>query len=218
MSWIRISLDASDKDMYCKLRGIDEFDKVIQIVKDFSSKCPKTVLGLSFVINTVNYTQIVEFVKLGKELGADNVRFSIAWSSKGWSDPDKLYEISKLIEEAKLLQTEDFKIFDLTKGRLDNFTLKGKEYSSCGYQHFTTVIGADSIIYPCCTLKYIPEASFGSLKEKSFQEIWEGEKRRRWLKKDYLKDVCSKNICWMQEKNKFIGYLIEENPKHVNFV
>ena len=218
MAWVRISLDAADANMYYKLRGVHDFDKVIDTIKEFSTKCPNTILGLSFVVNPINYTQIVEFVKLGKKLGVSNTRFSIAWSPKGWDDLDELHEVCELIEEAKLLQTDKFRVFDLTKGRLDNFTTKGKEYDLCGYQHFTTTIGADSMVYPCCTLKYNPEASFGSLKEHSFQEIWEGERRRQWLKKDYLVDICSKNICWMQEKNKFIGYLIQENPKHVNFI
>lgn len=217
MFWIRISIDASDSEMYCKLRGVDEFNKVIQVINILSLQCPDTVLGLSFVINLLNYSQIVKFTELAKELKVDNVRFSIAWFPQ-CKDTYPIEEIDKLINKAKELQTKDFRIFDLTKGRLDNFVLEGKDYTSCGYQHFTTVIGADCKIYPCCTLKYNQEASFGNLKEQSFEQIWMGESRKKWIKGNYLKEVCSKNICWMEEKNKFIGYLIEENPKHVNFV
>lgn len=217
MSWIRISVDASDKETYFKLRGIDEFDKIIQIIHIFSLQCPDTVLGLSFVINLLNYTQIVKFTELAKDLKVDNVRFSIAWFPQ-CQNTYAMNEINGLIEQAKTLQTKDFRIFDLTKGRLDKFSLEDKDYISCGYQHFTTVIGADSNIYPCCTLKYNSEANFGSLKEHSFEEIWTGEKRRDWLKNNHLKNVCSNNICWMEDKNKFIGYLITKNPKHVNFI
>ena len=217
MSWIRISLDAVDYKMYRSLRGVDEFDKAIGIVSEFSSRCPDTVLGISFVINPINYPKITEFARMGKKLGVDNVRFSIAW----FPSRDGAYpfdEIDTLLDEAKELQTKDFKVFDLTKGRLVNLSLEGKEYTSCGYQHFTTVIGANSNIYPCCTLKYQSEASFGDLKEQSFKDIWTGEKRINWLKRNYLAEVCSNNVCWMEEKNKFIDYLTTKNPKHVNFI
>jgi MoaA/NifB/PqqE/SkfB family radical SAM enzyme len=218
MSWIRISLDAADAEMYSKLRGVYEFNKIIRVIEQFITQCPDTVLGVSFVINPINYSQIVDFAAMAKKLGVDNVRYSIAWTPKGWDNLDELAEVYDLLTEAKSYQSSTFKVFDLTKGRLDNFSLKDKEYSSCGYQHFTTVIGADCIVYPCCTLKYNEEASFGSIKEQSFKEIWEGERRRLWLVRDHLRDVCSKNICWMEDKNKFIGYLLEDNPRHVNFI
>lgn len=221
MSWVRISIDASDSIMYYKLRAIDEFDKVISTVRKFRNQCQKTILGISFVVNPMNYGQILDFTRLGKDLGVHNIRFSIAWFPKKHPRFKTGYDMKKikeLIAKAEKLQTKDFKIFDLTKGRLSTFNCEDKDYTSCGYQHFTTVIGADSCIYPCCTLKYVSKANFGSLKEHSFQDIWLGNKRTKWLKTNYLKDMCSKNICWMEEKNKFIGYLIQEDVDHVNFV
>jgi len=217
MSWIRISIDASDADMYKKLRGVDEFNKLIGIVKEFKSKCRNTVLGLSFVINPDNYVQIAKFAKLAKSLGVDNVRYSIAW----FPNCESRYitnSIAILMDDAMKFQSKNFKIFNLTRGRLRNLSYEGKGYTACGYQHFTTVIGADGIVYPCCTMKYIKESGFGSIKDKSFEEVWKGEVRKRWLKRNHLKDVCSKHICWMEEKNKFIGYLTTKNPKHMNFV
>lgn len=216
MSWIRISIDASDSIMYYRLRKVDEFDKTIKIAKNFVEKCPDTVVGLSFVINPMNYSQIIDFAKMAKDMSVDNVRYSIAWFPN-WQDVYG-FDIRGLMEETEELQDKNFKVFNLTKGRLDNFTPQDKDYNMCGYQHFTTVIGADSVIYPCCTLKYIAEASFGSLKTNRFQEIWEGERRKKWVDDKHLERVCSKHICWMEDKNKFIGYLIEENPNHVNFI
>jgi len=219
MSWIRISLDASNPSMYRRLRGVNEFDKVIQTVKDFYIICPDTELGLSFVINPINYSQIVKFAELGLDLGVNNIRYSIAWFPQGQRKYVYIMNnINKLLNKAKKLENKDYKVFDLTKGRLENLSLNNADYSSCGYQHFTTVIGADSVVYPCCTLKYNSLASFGSLKEQSFEDIWMGQRRRRWIESSYLGEVCSKNICWMQDKNKFIGYLTKKNPRHVNFI
>ena len=219
MSWIRISVDASDADMYYKLRKVNGFKNLIKSIDFFSHYCPDTILGLSFVINPTNYRQIVDFAKLGKKLGVDNVRFSIAWMPRNGSKYEFImYRINRYLSEAKELETPNYKIFDLIRGRLENFELKDIEYSSCGYQHFTSVIGADGNVYPCCTLKYNPKSCFGNIKEQSFDDIWNGSRRKEWLKSNYLVNICSKNICWMQDKNKFIGYLLNNNPKHVNFI
>jgi len=219
MAWIRISVDASTASMYQQLRGVDEFYKVIEIIQGFNEYYPKTELGVSFVVNPINYSQIFSFAELSKDLGVDNVRYSIAWFPQGKKHYSKMMKtINELISEAKKLEARDFRVFDLTRGRLENLDLTNKDYRTCGYQHFTTVIGADSQVYPCCTLKYVPEASFGSLKEDRFHHIWMGERRKNWVKRNHLKEVCSKTICWMEEKNKFIGYLIENNPEHVNFI
>jgi len=217
MAWIRISVDAVDAETYRKLRGVNEFDFIIKKIKEFKVQCPDTILGLSFVINPTNHFQIVEFAEMGKKLGVDNVRFSIAWYPHCETDYN-MKEIAEFMERAEAIQSDSFRVFNLTKGRLGNLTLEGKDYHSCGYQHFTTVVGADSKMYPCCTMKYIKEACFGSLSEESFNEIWTGAKRRAWIYGDHMKNVCTKHICWMEEKNKFIGYLIEKEPKHVDFI
>lgn len=216
MSWIRFSMDASDADMYKKQRGVDEFSKAIDNIKAFVYFCTETVVGMSFVVNPLNYKQIVSFAELAKSLSIQNVRYSIAWSPNWKDEAFDFPEINRLLSEAKKLETDTFKIFNLTNGRLQLFN--PSMYSVCGYQHFTTVIGADSNVYPCCTLKYIPETSFGSLKEQNFKGIWHGYRRMKWLSDNHLQETCSKNICWMTEKNKFIDYLLQPNPKHVNFI
>ena len=109
MSWIRISLDATNSSMYHKLRGVDEFDKVVKVVKEFSLMFPDTILGLSFVINPLNYFQIVEFAEFGKDLGVDNVRFSIAWFPQGQQKYASIISVvNKLLDMAKEIQTKDY--------------------------------------------------------------------------------------------------------------
>lgn len=219
-SWIRISLDAATAHTYSITQGIEEedFHKAIDLIKTLVGK-NSCIVGLSFVVNPMNYVEIVDFVKLSKELGVNNVRFSVACTPKGINLYQGIWnKIEKLIKEAKKHQDSDFRVFDLITGRLENLDIKQKEYSSCVYQHFTAVIGANGILYPCCMLKYNPIASLGSIEDKTFKEAWLGQERVKWLKSDYLNAVCDKNPCWMDAKNQFLGYLVESKPLHVNFI
>jgi len=220
-SWIRLSIDAASRGIYSLSQGVKEkdFDIVIENIKWLVQSCPKTRIGLSFVVNPINYKEIVDFTRLAKKLGASNVRFSVSYTPQGIEIFKERWDsILELAREAKKLQTDDFTVFDLITDHLMNLDMATKGYSTCGYQHFTSVIGADYIIYPCCTLKYTPIGNFGSLKDNTFEEIWFGEKRKKWLTSNHVSKVCDKHPCWMDKKNEFIGYLLANDPPDVNYI
>ncbi len=219
-TWIRLSLDAATAHTYSITQGISEedFHKVMKLI-DMLVGYGTSIVGLSFVANPINYTEIIDFVKMAKRLKVDNVRFSVACTPKGVNLYQNIWSnIEALIKEAKEFQDGHFKVFDLITDRLENLDIQKKEITSCGYQHFTTVIGADSNVYPCCMLKYNPAAILGNIYEGTFKEICMGEKRTAWLDSDYLKVICDKNPCWMGVKNQFLNYLTEQKPLHANFI
>ena len=218
-TWIRVSLDASTPETYIKSQGADHFKETIQAIEMLARECKNNTVGISFVANPINWKEIYQATVLARSLGVDNIRLSVAYTPKG----ARLYadywdEIEKLARLSKQLESKDFKVFNLITSHLDNLDYKHKGYDFCGYQHFTAVIGADQIVYPCCTLKYNSIIPFGSLKDKTFYEIWTGDKRKAWLKRDHLKEVCDNWPCWMDKKNEFISYLVHPNPPHKNFV
>lgn len=220
-SWIRFSLDASSAAMHSITHGTDreDFDRIVSIIKALVDKKGPTVVGLSFVVNPINYKEMLNFTAMASKLGVNNVRFSVAYTPRGIDLFRDIWEkIEDLAKQCRKFNTDKFKVFDLAREHLCNLDMRDKGYNFCGYQHFTAVIGADSVLYPCCTLKYNSVSNLGSLKDHSFKELWTGEKRTRWLKMDHLKAVCDKNPCWMDSKNKFIDYLIQNDPPHVNYI
>lgn len=220
-SWIRFSLDAASPAMHAKSQCCPEgeFPRTIEKIKRVCAECSQTIVGISFVVNPINYRETLAVAELAKSLGVHNVRFSVAYTPQGIELYRGIWpEIEELARKAKRLEDKRFKIFNLVGAHLENLDFKQKGYSFCGYQHFTAVLGADMELYPCCTLKYNPLGKLGNLKDKTFFELWTGRVRAAWLKRDHLKLVCDKNPCWMDGKNQFLSYLMEPDPPHINFI
>lgn len=219
--WIRISVDASNAKTHSLVHGAPDgdFDKVLSFINTLAKECPKVIIGVSFVVFPNNYKEIVEVTKMFRDMGCSNIRLTIAYNPKGVDLFDgKLEEIADLAKQAEQLETSKFRVFNLISSHLKNIVTVKRNYSFCGYQSFTAVIGADQNLYPCCTLRYNPRSSLGSLADNTFKEVWFGEKRKKWLNSKYLTEVCSDHSCLMDNKNEMIEYLTLSNPPHVDYI
>lgn len=218
LSWIRISVDAATDVTYAQTQNtrVEEFKKVVTNIGKLTKELKNTVVGVSFVINPLNYKEIYQACKLYKELGVHNVRLSIAYTD----DQNKIFEpfMSEMIESARKareLNDENFRVFDLGYTHVIHLAEK-KNYKICGYSHLTAAIEANGNVRPCCTLKAATHSNFGNINDSSFDDIWFGETRKTWVEKF---NVNSCILCWMDDKNEFIDYIISsKKPDHVNFV
>ncbi len=212
-SWVRLSIDAATKETFEKCHKVDCFQAVLDNLKKLCETDRGCLVGFSFVINPLNWREIVEATVLAREIGSDNIRFSLAYTPKRAKLHEPYWnEALSLLREAKSLETETFRVFTLTE-RMDDLRAKGKSYSQCYYQHFVTVVGSDGRLYPCCTYKGNKLGVIGSLYEKDFKTLWFKD-RQAWLE---ALDVSRCMNCLMDGKNSFISYLVEE-PIHLNFV
>jgi len=211
--WVRFSIDAATRETYEKIKGVDAFDKVIRNLKGLLRvRKEGNVVGFSFVVCRENYREIYDAARLAKELGCDNIRISLAMTPQR----EKLFidiwdEIMAQIEQARKLEDENFRVFAFNNRIFD---LQSTEPQNCIYTYLVAVVTPTGC-FPCCRLKSYPEFNFGNVQEKSFKEIWWGEKRMRFL--NTVAKRCTWN-CWMREKNKFAEYLLTDNPKHVNYI
>lgn len=83
------------------------------------------------------------------------------------------------------------------------------EDSFCGYQHFTTYIGADLNVYRCCNTAYTKAGKVGSLVERSFKEFLSAA--------DFAFDARSCRFCQFLGQNAAISALLNK-PEHAEFV
>jgi len=212
--WVRFSVDAASREIYKKVKGLDAFERSIETIRKLMKvRSSNNVVGMGFIICPDNHKEIKPFVNLSKELGVDNVRFSLALTPKG----DKLFDgiwddIVQQLNEAKSEEKNDFKIFSFDDRIYDLKQEIRGDY--CGFHHLVGVI-APRGVYPCCRLKDDFKFNFGDLRKQSFKEIWHGEKRKKFI--DTIGKKCPYE-CWMASKNRFIEYIMLDEKPHKEFI
>lgn len=211
MAWIRVSIDAGDREAYAAVRRVPEghWDKVWANV-DTLAKTYAGVLGTGFVVTTQNYRGIGAAARRAKESGARNMRVGAVFSDQGTSFYGTLIPaICSEIQTAKAAVDGDgFELIDLFGRRLGDLEGGSPSDAFCGYQYLTVYIGGDLNVYRCCNTAYTRAGTVGSLRDQRFKDAV----------LDYEPfDARSCRHCQFMGQNQAIRSLIDE-PEHVNFV
>ena len=96
----------------------------------------------------------------------------------------------------------------------------GRGYKECIGSQFQPCIGADGHVYVCTNHRGHKNYSYGSLYEKSFNEIWKDiDKRKKIMNKINHQEKFSKcsQLCKPHESNKIL-WSIKCNLKNKEFV
>lgn len=97
ISSIHISVDAATEQTYAKVRSADMWGQVIENIKlivELKKKTKSTTdIQMDFVLQKENYHEVLEFEKLAKDLGVDNVMFTKMWNWQTW-DSDTFKEMN----------------------------------------------------------------------------------------------------------------------------
>jgi len=219
LKWVRFSVDAITDDVYSEVHRTPRvaFGTLMRNIKrliDWRDPAV-TLVGVSFVITQHNYLQIAKAAAFFKELGVDSVRYTYTFDPGGEGRLSKAQHIfaSDLLRMAKFRETPTFRVF--TVDRLEAYSRPNDDFSMCGYQHFVWAIGYNGIVYPCCIMKYHTGYEIGDLSKQTLKDIVLSEHRRNFAAHLNVMDCKS---CYLRDKNKFIEYLLDKNPAHVNFV
>lgn len=222
-AWVRISLDAATEETYCFVRRVhrNHWDRAQQAVRNIRKVRDENgtdcILGVGFVVTPDNWREVFDAAKLAKELGADNFRISAQFSN----EDEKLFEgfhaeASALCAEAEILSDPLFKVYNRFGDRLEDLTLKRPEDTLCGYQFFTTYIGADLNVYRCCGYAYNERGLMGSLKDQTFLNFWESQAR---FDEQYAFDARGCERCQFRKINQALAYALEPKSQiHEEFV
>jgi radical SAM protein with 4Fe4S-binding SPASM domain len=179
-----ISIDGITQEVYEQYRVGGNLDKVIEgtrnVVKwkrKLKSKTPHIIF--QFLVVRPNENQIPEIIKMGKEIGVDDV----------WLKTAQVYEYKNGNELIPL--NERYSRY--RKQPDGTYTLKNQLLNHCWKLWHSSVITWDGVVVPCCFDK---DAShrFGDLKKNSFQEIWQNEKYKNF-RKNLLKSRKEIDIC-----------------------
>ena len=196
---LQISFDACDRETYEKIRVGAKFEKVVENIRKAAelTAADNIELMTSAVVMKINYDRMAEYVEFVADLGVNTValqRLLINFEAlKEWDafgnvpDDEIRAQVDRAVEAAKRCRInlhvglgtprvhqygkKDFKLFKL------NYLPEEiiRRYPSVCYQSAMYLkVEPDGSVFPCCVAP--PELNMGSLKEKSFEEIWNGRK------------------------------------------
>lgn len=215
-AWVRISLDASTEETYCKIRRVhsSHWQKAqAAIVNLKAAGCPQ--VGVGFVVTPDNWTEILGAAELAKSLGADNFRISAMFSN----EDERLFatfhkSAALLAQAAEELSDARFTVYNRFSDRLDDLRLGKPSERLCGYQFFTTYIGADLNVYRCCGYAYNRHGLIGSLRDRRFRDFWLSEER---INNQLSFDGRGCERCQFRRQNEAIQYSVQPQL-HEEFV
>jgi MoaA/NifB/PqqE/SkfB family radical SAM enzyme len=221
--WVRISLDAATEQTYCAIRRAhrSHWEKAQQAVRNLrevrDAMGTSCVIGVGFVVTPDNWHEVYAAAELAKSLGADNFRISAQFSS----EDEKLFQgfhvdAAKLCKQAEGLSDETFTVYNRFSDRLGDLVAGSPEHSLCGYQFFTTYIGADLNVYRCCGYAYNDRGLVGSIKEQRFKDFWMSQER---FNNQMNFDGRGCERCQFRKQNSALAYALDPAPQmHEAFV
>ncbi len=211
MTWVRVSVDAGTAETYAGIRGVsqDHWSKVWGNIAAFAYEYTGT-LGVGFVVTNDNWREIPQAAWLSKQSGVKNIRVGAVFSTDGERYyVDDLSAIKETIAEAKdELDGDGFEVINLFGRRIGDLVDGHPTDPFCGYQHFTTYIGADLNVYRCCNTAYTKAGTIASLKNQRLTDVLP-------IRDEFDARGC--RHCQFLGQNRAIASLIRE-PTHAAFV
>ncbi|MEE9615140.1 MAG: radical SAM protein [Thermodesulfobacteriota bacterium] len=228
VTWVKVSINAGTAKTYSEIHGTkpEDFTKVIEnirtAIKLREENDLKTTIGIQLILLEENAGEVITLAKLAKDIGADYLvvkpysqHLMSRTTKHGGTNYSDYYHLS---EELKALSGEKFQaIFRLnTMKKLES---DKRRYDRCRALPFWAYIDAEGGVWGCSAFLGDDRFRYGNIYEKSFEEIWAGEERKKLLA--YVADgldisECRRN-CRMDEVNRYLWEL--QNPTdHVNFI
>ncbi len=179
-----------------------------------------------------NFRDAYNIVKFYKEMGIDYINlqeatyteFSPSGKEGYASDRIPKTEIDAMKAEVATLGDDDFRVkvrFPLNDGaHCSGVDSGGWKSDYCQGIKFYAVIASDGEVYPCWRFWGKKEYSYGSLYEKSFEEIWKGEQRGKIDEivngRPPSGDECS--VCNIPKLNEILYNCRNANSKWKDFL
>ena len=162
LSRVIISIDGTTQEVYEQYRKKGKLSKVIEGAKNLiearkklNSQTPHVIF--QFVVVKPNEHQIEDVIKLGEEVGVDEVRFKTA----------QLYDFG----HGNPLMPDNEEYARYKKGKDGKYRLKNKLLNHCWRMWQGCVVTWDGKVVPCCFDKDASQ-QLGDLSNASFTALW----------------------------------------------
>jgi len=230
--WIKVSLNAGSSKTYAKVHQtkekdfdlvIDNLKKAVKFKKKHDLSC---TIGIQTLLLPENSEEMFDLAKLCREeIGVDYLvikpysqhKFSETRQYEGIDYSNSL----SLGEKLDSLCTKDFNVV-FRGNTMKKYSLADSErYAKCNSTPFLwAYIMADGAVYGCSAYLLDKRFEYGDLNSQTFKELWQSEKRQEnfhYVQKELDIKECRKN-CRMDEANRYLYTLKENQIPHVNFI
>ena len=168
---IQVSMDGATRETCDAIRGRGVYDKAIEAIRLLAATRIPT--SINTVLTTQNCSEIPAMYAMARSLGVSLRVSRFRPSGRGadnWESlrptPTQLIEFSDWLAQSGDVRTGD-SFFSLTSQERQGLGL-----NLCGAAKLTCCVGPTGNMYPCAFLQTY-RFKAGSLRENSFQEIWD---------------------------------------------
>ncbi len=220
--WVRISMDAADADSYARIRGISAaaFGQVCTNIDHFASiKPPACELGINFVINHENASQVYEMAKMVRDLGVNHIKYTarISRDLHDYHRPFKEEAIEQLHQAQADLSCPGFAVINKYEDDFTFSTVFQRSYASCLVKELVTVIAADCKVYFCHDKAYVSSGEVGDLSQQSFKELWFApDVVKRYQDFNARQECC--HHCVYDDRNILLNSFLDLEQEQINFI
>lgn len=208
--WARVSIDAGCVEDYVATRRVParHWDLAWQAVRRLvAMRQPGSEqrVGVGFVVDRSNHRGVLEFCRLAKEAGADNVRIGMAFTPAGLEriSADARESVNQQVAAARALECDAFKVNSLFGERCANLAARAQDYDFCGIKEVLCVVGGDQRVYSCCSLAFNSAGLIGSIAGQSFAGLWHSPETLDWFARHSAREICRVE-CLYEARNKRI--------------
>lgn len=221
-SWVKISLNAGTREGYAKMHRTkpEDWDKVWTNIESAAKRKGNCALGVQCVVLPDTVFEMKQLAKLAGDAGADYLvlkPYSQGTFQTSHEFDGTTYEKwETYLRGLTEFSTETFQVIvRMNAMREESGT---HTYEKCmATPVFWVYAMANGDVFTCSDHLTEPRFCIGNLYKNTFQEIWEGEGRRKnWeMMKEFDIKECRLN-CRMNQQNKYLNTF--KTIKHINFI
>lgn len=206
----RVSMDAATRAMYAKIRGVDQFERVLRnvgylVALQQQQRCHTPRVSLWFTTLKANLDELPAFIQLAARLGVPEVNAQrLVFNGYGLAVQEQslhrhLEEREQLfIQEAEALAVQHGVVFKASGATTPLQSLHGlapeqRPWAGCQRPWTLSYVTANGNVLPCCispwTTKNYRHLVLGNALTTDFAQVWNGE-RYQQFRQDFESDVA----------------------------